>query len=159
MAKFDTRRLSTPRLLRCFADILQELKQRGVTRTRNNPIADYAEWIISGKLGYSLQPNSNSGYDAKDARGNRYQIKSRRLDPLNHSRQLGVIRNLEDKHFDYLIGILFSRDFEVLEAYQIPHSIISKYAKPNKHQSGHILQLRGDLLRDPKVKEITQLLS
>ena len=34
-----------PELLKCFADVLDELKERGVVRTRNNPVSDYAEWL------------------------------------------------------------------------------------------------------------------
>ena len=45
-----------------------------------------------------------TGYDAVDAAGCRYQIKARRLTPQNKSRQLGVVRKLEQTEFDYLIA-------------------------------------------------------
>jgi hypothetical protein len=45
MGKLDPKAFSTPELLRCFADILDELKQRGV-----NPVADYAEWLTKPRF-------------------------------------------------------------------------------------------------------------
>lgn len=61
MTKSDLKSLSTSILLRYFAKILDELKRRGVIRTRNNPVADYAEWLASQKLGFSLERNSKCG--------------------------------------------------------------------------------------------------
>jgi hypothetical protein len=159
MTKFDPKAFSTPDLLRHFADIMDELKQRGVVRTRNNPVGDYAEWLVAQRLDLSLERNSKSGYDATNTSGERFQIKSRRLDPSNNSRQLSVIRNLDAGEFDYLIGILFDRDFTVNKAYKVPHGIIAKYARFSKHQNGHILHLRGDILRDPCVEDITHVFS
>lgn len=75
-------------LLKYFTDVLDELKQRGVVRTRNTPVADYAEWLVAQSLGLSLERNSRAGYDAMNAKKERFQIKSRRLDPSNKSRQL-----------------------------------------------------------------------
>lgn len=149
-------KISTTLLLQQFADTLDELKRRGIVRTRNNPVADYAEWLVSKILGLSLVRNSNSGYDAINEKGERFQIKGRRLDPANNSRQLSVIRNLQANEFDYLIGIIFNRDFEVIEAYKIPQYVIKEYASFSSHQNGHILQLRGDVLNNQLVQNITQ---
>ncbi|GAI05452.1 unnamed protein product [marine sediment metagenome] len=85
MAEFNWEMLTVSELLRCFANILDELKERKVVRTRNNPVADYAEWLVTQQLGLSLERSSKRGYDAIDQNGKRYQIKSRRLDPTNES--------------------------------------------------------------------------
>jgi hypothetical protein len=154
MSRWEPEKISTPFLLQQFADILDELKRRGVVRTRNNPVADYAEWLASRKLGLLIVGNSNSGYDAVNNKGDRFQIKGRRLDPTHKSRQLGVIRNLNAKEFDYLIGILFDRDFKVIEAYKIPRHIIEEHARFSSHQNGHILQLRGDILNHQLVQNL-----
>ena len=159
MIKFNPKAISTFDLLGCFADILDELKQRGVVRTRNNPVGDYAEWLVAQRLGLLLERNSKFGYDATNTNGERFQIKARRLDPSNKSRQLSVIRNLDAGEFDYLIGLLFERNFTVKEAYKIPHGVIAKYARFSKHLNGHILHLRGDILRDSGVEDITHNLS
>ena len=154
---FKIRELSTQRLLQNFSDILDELKSRGVVRTRNNPLADYCEWLVSQKIHLKLEANSKSGFDAVDEVGTRYQVKCRRLDPSHNSRQLGVIRNLGNQEFDYLIGIIFTKDFNVQEAYKIPWGLIQTYARYSEHQNGHILQLRGEVLKDHMVENITNL--
>ena len=158
MAEFDWKTLTPSELLRCFADILDELKERRTIRTRNNPVADYAEWLVARQLGLLLERNSKRGYDATDQNGKRYQIKSRRLDQANKSRQLSVIRNLEAAEFDYLVGILFNRDFTVKEAYKIPHDVIKEHARFSEHQNGYIFHLKGEVLTAPRVEDITEVL-
>lgn len=147
---------SNTTLLREYAKILEILKSRGVIRTSNTPVADYAEYLAKEVLNLQLMPNSYAGYDAIDKKTKfRYQVKSRRLTESNASRQLGVIRNVKDKKFDFLIGILFDKDFSVQEAYLIPHELIKKYGRYSEHQNGYILQLRGELLSNKKVQDIT----
>ncbi len=145
-------------LLQLNSELLDELKSRKIIRTRNNPVADYAEWLVSKKMGLALQTNSKAGFDAIDNSGIRYQIKSRRLDPTNNSTQLGVIRNYEKKEFDYLIGVLFNKDFTVKGAYKIPHNVIGIYSKYSTHQNGHILHLKNGVLNDKDITDITKIL-
>jgi len=85
------KKIDTVSLLRHYADLMEELKDRNVIRTFNNPVADYAEWLVAQKLGLKLETNSKTGYDAKDSNNVRFQIKCRRLLPSNKSRQLGVV--------------------------------------------------------------------
>jgi len=158
MNRPNLRILSIKALLIQFAKTLDELKRRGVVRTRNNPVADYAEWLTVDALGLTLERNSKSGFDAKNNKGKKFQIKGRRLDKSNQSRQLSVIRNLDEKEFDYLIGIIFDHDFIVKEAYKIPHKLISRYARFSKHQNGHILQLKGPILQDSNVEDLTSVI-
>ena len=153
---FATR--STSDLLGYFAAILDELKARGVVRTRNNPVADYAEWLVAKTFGVALMGNSSSGYDAKSPAGERFQIKARRLDSPRGSRQLSVIRNLDATQFDFLMAVLFDRHFGVMEAYKVPHSVIARFSRFSPHQNGHILVLRGDVLAALGVENITPLL-
>ena len=54
MRKFDLKSLSVFELLQCFSTALDELKQLGVVRTRNNPTGDYAEWLVAKKLKLKL---------------------------------------------------------------------------------------------------------
>jgi hypothetical protein len=68
----DLHNLSVPRLLELFGQILEELRQRGVVRSSNNPICDYAEWLVARSMGLSLESNSQKGYDATDPNGIRY---------------------------------------------------------------------------------------
>ncbi len=145
-------------LLRLHARAIEELKRRGVLRTKNNPVGDYAEWLVADRMGMTLETKSKAGFDAVDPAGVRYQIKARRVTPDNGSRQLGVIRKLDAADFDQLLGILFDAEFSVMAAYMIPHTAVPEYATFRAHQNGHILHLRGKVLADPRVRDVTSKL-
>ena len=158
MAEYELKGLTTLDLLKLYAGILEELYERNVIRTRNNPVSDYGEWIVARGLSLNLEPNSHPGFDATGPDGKKYQIKSRRITRENTSRQLGVIRDLETKKFDYLIGIVFDKTFGIREAYKIPHDVIHEFGWFSDHTRGYILHLRGALLTAPGVEDITDKL-
>jgi len=151
--------LNEKELLRLHAAIIDELKQRRVVRTKNNPVGDYTEWLVSKTMNLDLCNNSSSGYDGIDNKGIKYEIKGRRITPENKSRQLSAIRNLEDKHFDYLIGLIFDENYNVIDALIVPHEVVSEYASYRKHINGHILHLRGAILQDSRVRDIRDIVN
>jgi len=154
----ELRTASVSQLLQSFAAILEELRERGVVRSRNNPIADYTEWLVARQLGLQLTGNSTRGYDAIGPQDTKYQIKGRRLSTHKSSRQLSVLRNLGGHEFDYLIAVLFDHNFGLMEAYKIPHHLIEKHARHSEHVHGHLLRLGGEILRSPEVEDITEVL-
>lgn len=130
---------NTGDLLRLYASILDELRQRGVVRSTNNPVADYAEWLTARALGLRLAGNSSAGYDAVGSDGILYQVKSRRLTKENASRQLSAIRGLSTPDadpFQFLVGVLFASDFSIGRAALIPVSVIRAKAKWMPHVNG-----------------------
>jgi hypothetical protein len=141
-------------LLRIHARVIDELRRRDVLRSKNNPVGDYAEWLVATAFGWKLQAKSAAGYDAIDSLGVKYEIKARRITRDNASRQLGAIRNLEARAFDYVIGVLFDHDFNVLGAYRIPHDVVLESAKYQSHTNAHILHLQGSLLQHPRVDDL-----
>jgi len=131
---------------------MNQLRDAGVLRSSNNPVADYAEFIVAEKFKLELASNSNKSFDAINPKTKlRYQIKSRRITRFSNSRQLGVIRSL---NFDFLVAVIFKENFEVLGAYSISKSMIKKYSKFSKHQNGYILILTGLILKDKNLKRI-----
>src|SRR4051812_6497546 len=98
-------------LLKLQASITDELKDRKVVRTKNNPLGDYTEWLVGNALGLELQTNSKAGYDGIAENGIRVQIKGRRITPENKSRQLSAIRKYEEKDFDDLAAVIFDENF------------------------------------------------
>ena len=96
------RTASPTTLLRLQAAAVEELRRRGVVRTGNAPLGDYAEHLFAKAFGWKLTVNSSVSYDAEDDEGTRYQIKARRLrNNVAGGRQLGVMRGLPDKAFDH----------------------------------------------------------
>ena len=112
---------STLELFALFGAVLTELQNRGVTRSTNNPIADYAELLFEKALRLERAPRSTKGYDAFDRAGRKYEIKCRRVTTHNSSRQLSALRGLDQKHFYFLGGVLFKEDSLVFRACLVPH--------------------------------------
>jgi hypothetical protein len=46
-----------------YRAILRELRSRGVIRTDNAPVGDYAEYLVATTLGGQLAPNSEKAWD------------------------------------------------------------------------------------------------
>ncbi|WP_373326340.1 DUF6998 domain-containing protein [Cronobacter turicensis] len=151
--------LSDLELLSLHSEILTQLRFRGVIRTKNNPVGDYAEWLVSKALGMTLLRNSSAGVDAIDADGMKVQIKARRVTPDNPSRQLSALRNYEAADFDYLIAVIFDETYNVLDAYKIPHEVIRDYARHSDYVNAHIINLKGAILADPRVTSIKENLT
>jgi hypothetical protein len=155
MTKPDLTDLSVQDLLELHGELLEELKRRRVCRSSNNPVADYTEWLVASALSLKLSGNSQSGYDAVDTAGNRFQIKGRRLASPSDPPQLSVIRDLEKNKFDYLVAVIFDARFRVNYAAQVPHAVVQRRAVFNTHQRGHILHLKRIILEDEGVKDLT----
>lgn len=156
---FDNlQQLSIIELLQLYDRVLDELSEREVIRTNNNPVGDYAEWLVAQKLGLELANCSKTGYDGISKDNIKYQIKARRNHPANNSRQLNVIRNFENNSFDFLIAILFNKDFSIKEAYQIPHKLIPKYSRYSQHQNGYLTILPRNIIDDPEIEDISNVL-
>ncbi|HDG1702250.1 TPA: hypothetical protein PFE33_004616 [Kluyvera ascorbata] len=146
-------------LLSLHSEILTELRSNDVIRTKNNPVGDYAEWLVSEALGMTLLSNSSAGADAIDSDGLKVQIKARRVTPDNPSRQLSALRNYEAADFDYLIAVIFDEAYNVLDGYKIPHEVIRDYARHSDHVNAHIINLKGAILSDPRVISIKENLA
>ena len=146
-------------LLRQYAAILDRLRETGVVRTQNNPVADYSEWLVSRALCLSMAAKSTKGYDAIDSDGVRYEIKARRLTQENGSRRLSAIRGLDEQHFDWMIGLLFDHDFNLVRAAKIPWVVVNRLSSHNEHTNSSIFHLRDQVWQEPGVEDITERIS
>lgn len=148
-------RWTNSQLFRSYISILDELRRRGIVRSANSPVADYAEVLVCHALDLKRELPSTKGYDAKDRRNRRYEIKGRRITIQNKSRQLSAIRDLESLHFDYLVVVLFNADFSLLRGGVIPVGQITTSAQYRKHDNAWILHARDTLFEKPGVRDIT----
>ncbi len=151
----DLEDLEVPQLLRLYTRVLDELRDRGVTRSSNNPVADYTEFLVAECLGLELAGNSTSGFDAVDSKGRRYQIKGRRLTKQNRSTELSAIRKLAEAPFDFLVAVVYQHDFSIDYAAQVPHEVVVELASYSKHTNAHRFMMRRDVLADRRVVDIT----
>jgi hypothetical protein len=113
------------------------------------------EKIIAKRLNLKLSAGSNKGCLAIDEKPQvKFQVKSKRITKYNDSRKVGVVRNFDQRLFDFLIAVFFDEFLEPQEIWQVPVDIISRYAKFSKHQNGHILIFAGDIIEDQAVKKL-----
>ncbi|GLS36569.1 hypothetical protein GCM10010869_21580 [Mesorhizobium tianshanense] len=147
--------LSVAELLVLHAQIGEELRDRGVVRSANNPTGDLAKYLFCRAFGWRQAPNSERGYDAIGTDGTRYQIKGRRIHRRNKSRQLSAIRDIEGGHFDVLAGVLFDDDFNVVKAALIPIAFVVERSTYIAHTNSNKFMLRDDVWTTPGVRDVT----
>lgn len=150
--------LKVTALLKKYSELMDELLKKKIIRTNNNPVSDYAETLFAKAYNLKLLPNSSNGVDAVGKNGKGYQVKARRMGRDVGMNQLGILRGLEKRKFDYLCVIIFNHDFSVKSAHLLPHAVINKYARYSKYQNGHILRWHGSVLLDPRVNDVTKRL-
>ena len=145
-------------LLQLGGKILDELSERGIIRTSNNPVSGYTEWLVSQRLNLTLSGNSEKGFDATGLGDLKYEIKARRITPSNKSRQLSAIRHLDGGYFDFLIAVVYDKSFEVILALKIPHSVVIEKSSYVKSTNSYKLEAKDNLKAEPGVEDITGLL-
>ena len=111
MDHMDLSQLSPVKLLALHAQIADQLRARGITRSSNNPTGDLAEFLFCKAFGWKQTDKSYAHIDAIGTDGLRYQIKGRKITRHNASRQLGALREPGGAHFDFLAGVLFAKVF------------------------------------------------
>jgi len=142
-------------LLSIHGRISEELRERGVTRSSNNPTGDLAEYFFCKAFGWKQLPNSNSNIDATDERGARFQIKGRRMTRHNESRQLSAIRDLSGEHFDFIAAVLFLEDYRILRAGIIPYQIVLDRSTFVSRTNSHKFILSDEIWGIPGVRDVT----
>ncbi|MBX9787937.1 MAG: hypothetical protein K2Y37_03400 [Pirellulales bacterium] len=151
----DLQALVESELFDLFSKTMAEMQLRRIVRSSNNPVADYAESLVARALGLTLVDPSTKGHDAEDGQGLRYEIKARRVFGRKRSRQVSPIRGLDERHFDYLAGVLFNENFSVARACLIPFAAIGEVSTYRAHVNGNILHLRDLLWNRADVRDIT----
>lgn len=119
----NVKHLSPEELLVLHAEVSQQLRELGITRSANNPIGDLAEYLFCKAYGWKQAAPSHPSADAMHG-DKLYQIKGRRRSRKNKSRQLGAFRKLYEGGFDYLAAVLFAEDYSVERALIIPHALV-----------------------------------
>lgn len=128
----DIKSLSAHALIALQTQTMDELASRGVVQNPTQPAGDYAAYLACEAFGLKREPTSTSGYDASDSEGLRYQVKFKRLMDANDTRQLNAIKGLEQRKFDFLIGVLFNADMTVYRAALLPFDIVTRKVDQTK---------------------------
>lgn len=158
MKEIDVTTLGSHEILCLFSDIIEELRDRGLTRSKNNPVADYAEHLVCKAFSLTPAEKSTKGYDAVDIKGKKYEIKSRRFSTGSKPTRFSAIRDLQTQHFDILVAVLFSQDFTVQRALFLPYTTVRRIAFRQEHVNGWILPIRDSLWSANGVVDVTEAL-
>lgn len=151
----DIAHLSPVELLTLHARVAEELRNRGITRSSNNPTGDLAEYLFCKAFGWAQSGNSSANIDAVAQDGTRYQIKGRRMTSHNKSRQMSAIRDFGGRHFDFLAGVIFTEEYGVFRAAIIPYAVVEQRAKFVQHTNSHKFILHDDVWDAPDVRDAT----
>jgi hypothetical protein len=147
---------SIAELLALHSAVMEELRERGVLRSANNPVGDLAEYLFCSAFGWTQENNSAKAFDAVDASGIRYQVKGRRIHRRNRSRQLSAIRDLGG--FDVLAAVLFDDDYRVTRAALVPAAVVRDHSTFSNHTNSHRFLLRDVTWDAPGVVDVTMQL-
>lgn len=131
----------TPELLGQYAQILAELRVRGVVRTGNAPLGDYAEHMALSVYGGSLAPNSAKSYDLTTDDGRTIQVKARTVSAsTSPSAVFSVFRSFE---FDVAtLLVLDSRTYALKWAGEMGPDQVKEASRWSAHVRGHLLSIR-----------------
>jgi hypothetical protein len=114
-----------------YRDAQERLQRLGVIRT-DGPIAgQLGEWVAAQYLRLRLvRSNVQKGYDAVDSAGGTYQIKARLVSGPRTSTSFDFRRPIH--RFDFLIGVLVSRTFDVVAIIRVPYVAVRRHARRNR---------------------------
>ncbi|MFF1612265.1 DUF6998 domain-containing protein [Amycolatopsis sp. NPDC058278] len=131
---------SVPDLLGRYAAILQELQDRGVVRTRNAPLGDYAEYLAAQVYGGTLAANSVKSYDLLAADGRRVQVKARTVGP--DTRAGAVFSVFRSFDFDVAVLITFdSSTYALRWAREVPAVDLESAGRHSAHVNGRLIRI------------------
>ena len=76
---------------------MREMRDAGIIRSSNNPVADIGEVVACEVLKLKRAPKNARGYDAIGQGDTRYEVKARRNTRENPTSLMGQIRDLKRK--------------------------------------------------------------
>jgi hypothetical protein len=137
----EIKRLTDEELFHAFGVVMEEFRERELTRSANNPVADYAELLVARHFGVEPVAGVQQGYDVLTADDVRIQVKARRRSPRSKPSHYGWIRQLDAQEFDKVAAVLFAADFTVIRADLLTWDAVKKFANSNERVGAHRLPL------------------
>lgn len=153
----DLSGLSTRALLRLYADILTELVNRGVVRSRNAPAGDLGEHLVLRAYGGELGGRSEKSWDVRAADGRLLQVKTRLL--AAGDRGSHVYSPFRSFDFDACIFLIFdAHTYDLVQAVEVPAESVRTAAQPVPHVNGSRISTRLPLLTLPGAVDCSEFI-
>jgi len=150
-ADFTSKSELARHFIQCYLAARDGLAALGILRSERHLQADYAEWLVAEHLHLHLATSKvQSVYDALDAQGLTYQIKSRIVQHLAQSTSFDFVA--VGKPFNYLVCVFFSRRLEVLAIMRVPYQVVSELGS----HTGTTFRFRWNrrTANDPRIERI-----
>lgn len=142
-------------LLELHTKIQDELSDRGILRTGNQPSGDYAEWLVALHVEGERLGMSAKGIDVVTSSGRRIQVKARTVD--SNSRKPAPSSAIRDWDFTEVIFILFNRiDYSIVKSFSVPLELMKKVVKYAKHDNKYFVSNIWNLESVQGVSNITE---
>ena len=154
----DLTALEVADLLRLSAAATVELRRRGVLRTGNAPLGDYAEWLALRAFGGTLAPNSEKSYDLLSEDGRRIQVKARRVDTPPRRGQLQSSPFRSWGFDEALLVLVDAESYEVLRASLVPAPVLEGAARFSPHINGHFVIMDDRLMGHDGAVDVSEVL-
>ena len=155
----DLENYTGEQLIGLYSEILQELKGRGIIRTRNL-LGEFGEYIAcetynadSTLPNLKLNKTNEKDYDAKSDTGKRYSIKSVSIKRTGMFAGLDLDKNNEpiEKYFDYVIICRFDEFFALKCIYELDWQMFLKHKRWNSTLKNLYLPINKALIADAKI--------
>jgi hypothetical protein len=145
--------LSVQQLLRLSRDAVTELRRRGIVRTANLAVGDYAEWLVAKTVNGNLVSNSTKSHDILTPSNERLQVKCRVVTDIRRrsERQLSAFRSWD---CEAVVIVLFDESFNVRRMTQLPMRVVRAVARSHAYVNGHIVFATDELLSRPEAVQL-----
>lgn len=154
----DISKISDEKLISLYSDIIKELKNREIIRTKN-VLGDLAEFLAikyycetPGLPNLQVAPVGTQNIDAISRAGERYSIKA------TSGATTGIFTGLQPKDsdkpdkqkFEYVIICKFDNDYKLIAIYELDWDTFLKHKRWHSTMKSWNLSLSKDLISDSK---------
>ena len=140
-------------LIRTLAAAEQELRNLGVMTKNGDLTGGYTELLVCQRLGLKKCEDNTPHVDAVDLKTkHKYQIKGIRSEG-RLSQKFSRLPSLEDKNFDYFVGVVFDSNYVVRRAAKVPYELVRERSG-TKLKGGFQFSLTNTLMKHPCVEDI-----
>ena len=151
--------IKQPRVLLAMDRFVKEaLESLGVSKSKGNPVGEYAEYLVSRAFDGIRMPNAKEGHDISLKDGTKIEVKGRVFEgsrvPMTYIKASTVSANT----FDYLVYVVLSENMRVKYAMKISHANfqkLAKYAEPSNAPPKWVFVAKQSLLSSPLVEDVT----
>jgi hypothetical protein len=126
-------------LLNEYARTLDTLLDRKYVRTRNGPIGDAAEYIVSKAYEGKLEPNSKKSYDVTTGSGKTIQVKARAVNTTKNygGQTFSAIRSFD---CDLMVFLVFDQEsLDLVSAHELSSQQVREIGSHINHVNARVV--------------------